>query len=336
MSTVLVTGGAGYIGSHTIIELLNAGYGVVVVDNFSNSSPESIKRVEKITGKHAKLIEADLCDASKLDQIFAGHKFEAVIHFAGLKSVGESVVEPLRYYQNNLISTLNLCKTMMKYNVNKLVFSSSATVYGNPETVPISEHFSLRTTNPYGETKLIIERILQDTCTAQPHFYAYCLRYFNPVGAHSSGLIGEDPNGVPNNLLPYIAQVAAGKQKELQVFGGDYPTPDGTGIRDYIHVMDLARGHVAALQHIGQSDNFEPFNLGSGTGHSVLEVIRAFEKASGRPIPYKVMGRRKGDIASCYANPSRANTILGWKAELTLADACADTWKWQSRNPNGY
>ncbi len=336
MAKVLVTGGAGYIGSHTIIRLLDANYEVVAVDNFSNSSPESIRRVEKITDKNVGLIKADLCNASQLENIFSNHAFDAVIHFAGLKSVGESVAEPLRYYQNNLVSTLNVCKTMIKYGVKKLVFSSSATVYGDPETVPIREDFPLSTTNPYGETKFMIERILRDICKAQPDFYVSCLRYFNPVGAHPSGLIGEDPNGIPNNLMPYIAQVAVGKRKELNIFGNDYPTPDGTGVRDYIHVMDLAHGHVAALQHIGQSDNFEPFNLGSGTGCSVLEVITAFEEASGKPVPYKIVKRRDGDIAACYADPSKANKMLRWKTELSLNDACADAWKWQSQNPNGY
>ncbi|MGI9028120.1 MAG: UDP-glucose 4-epimerase GalE [Candidatus Saccharimonadales bacterium] len=338
MSKILVTGGAGYIGSHTIIELMAAGHEVVVADNFCNSKPEAIKRVKKLTGAGATipLIEVDLCDAVKLEQVFKSHEIDAVIHFAGLKAVGESVKHPLRYYQNNVGSTLNLLETMLRHGVHKLVFSSSATVYGNPASVPINEEFPLVATNPYGETKLMIERMLRDVCAANPDFYVSCLRYFNPVGAHPSGLIGEDPNGVPNNLLPYVAQVAAGKLEQLNVFGGDYLTPDGTGVRDYIHVGDLARGHVAALEHIKEYANFEPFNLGSGTGYSVLEVIKTFEEAAGKPIPYQIVGRRDGDIAACYAEPAKANSMLGWKTEKTLLESCADSWNWQSKNPDGY
>lgn len=333
---ILVTGGAGYIGSHTVLELLQAGHKVTVVDNLSNSSPESLKRVEKITGKKVALEIFDLCDETTLGTLFAKHSFDAVIHFAGLKAVGESVAKPLGYYANNLISTLTLCRIMQKYGVKQLVFSSSATVYGNPASVPITEDFPLHATNPYGQTKLMIEQILQDLAAANQGWQITLLRYFNPIGAHESGLIGEDPAGIPNNLLPFVAQVAVGQRERVSVFGDDYETADGTGVRDYIHVTDLARGHLAALARPAPQNTVEAYNLGTGVGYSVLEVITAFGQASNQKIPYIVVGRRPGDIAECYADPSKAALDLQWRAEKSLEDACVDAWRWQSQNPNGY
>lgn len=333
---ILVTGGTGYIGSHTVVELLNKNYNVTVVDNLVNSSAESLRRVEKLTGKTVAFHEFDLRDKEKLDSLFAENNFDAVIHFAGLKAVGESVAEPLRYYDNNLVSTLVLCEIMQKHSVTKLVFSSSATVYGDPDRVPITEDMSIHPTNPYGQTKAIIEQILQDLATSNTGWQISLLRYFNPVGAHSSGEIGEDPNGIPNNLLPFVAQVAVGRREELSVFGNDYDTADGTGVRDYIHVIDLALGHIAALEHMPPENTCEAYNLGSGKGSSVLEVVKAFEAASGKNIPYKIMPRRPGDIATCYADPSKAARELQWKTTLTLEQACEDTWRWQSNNPNGF
>lgn len=327
---VLVTGGAGYIATHTDVCLLNAGYEVVAVDNFSNSSYESIENVEKITGKKVIFYEGDVADKAVLEKIFSEHKIDAVIHFAGLKAVGESCAKPLLYYRNNLDSTLTLLETMVKYDVKRFVFSSSATVYGTPERLPIDEECRLSTTNPYGSTKLMIENILRDVYAADNSFHILLLRYFNPVGAHESGLIGEDPKGIPNNLMPYVAKVAHGELPYLNVFGNDYPTPDGTGVRDYIHVMDLAEGHLAALEHI---DNYgvEAINLGTGVGYSVLDMVKAFEKASGRPVPYKIAPRRAGDIASCYASPEKAAKELNWRAKRNLEDMCRDLWNFQIR-----
>lgn len=334
--SVLVTGGAGYIGSHTCVELLNAGYEVVVMDNLCNSNKESLNRVQQITGKAIKFYEDDLLDYVALEKIFINEKIDEVIHFAGLKAVGESVKIPLDYYNNNIAGTLNLCKAMQKYNVKNLVFSSSATVYGNPEKVPITEDFPLSATNPYGRTKLMIEEILGDLHYSDKEWNIAVLRYFNPVGAHKSGLIGEDPNGIPNNLLPYISQVAIGKLKELNVFGNDYPTADGTGVRDYIHVVDLAAGHIKALEKLRQKPGLVTYNLGTGNGYSVLEMAKEFSKASGKQVPYKFADRRPGDIAVCYANPSKALNELDWHADRGLSEMCEDAWRWQSRNPNGY
>ena len=336
MKTILVTGGAGYIGSHTLIELINNNFDVVVVDNLVNSSRESLKRVEEITGVKIPFFEADVRNQKSLDEIFTTHEIDAVIHFAGLKAVGESVAKPLEYYDNNLTSTLVLLETMRNHNVKQLVFSSSATVYGTPSELPLRETSTvgIGLTNPYGRTKYMIEQILQDYCTADPTFQATTLRYFNPIGAHASGRIGEDPNGIPNNLLPYVAQVAVGKLQSVGVFGNDYDTPDGTGVRDYIHVVDLARGHVAALRHMQTGASV--YNLGTGHGVSVLEVIKAFGKACGRDLPYEIKPRRAGDIAACYADCSKAEYELGWKAELSIEQACADSWRWQSQNPDGY
>jgi UDP-glucose 4-epimerase len=333
---ILVTGGAGYIGSHTVLELLEAGYDVTVVDNLSNSSEESLKRVQEITGKQVDFVKADLCDPAAVEDLFGEQNFDAVIHFAGLKAVGESVSKPLLYYRNNIDSTLVLCEVMQKHGVKKLVFSSSATVYGTPEELPLKEtsRVGVGVTNPYGQTKFMIEQMLRDLAVADPSWQITVLRYFNPIGAHASGKIGEDPNGIPNNLLPFVAQVAVGKRDMVQVFGDDYDTPDGTGVRDYIHVVDLAKGHLAALEHL--HDGVETYNLGTGTGVSVLEVIKAFGEAAGKEIPYKVVERRPGDVASNYADCTKAARQLGWKAEKTLADACADSWRWQSGNPNGY
>lgn len=325
---VLVTGGAGYIATHTDVCLLNAGYDVVAVDNFSNSSYESIENVEKITGKKVVFYEGDVCDKAVLEKIFSEHKIDAVIHFAGLKAVGESCAKPLLYYRNNLDSTLTLLETMVKYDVKRFVFSSSATVYGTPERLPLDEECSLSTTNPYGATKLMIENILRDVYAADHSFHILLLRYFNPVGAHESGLIGEDPKGIPNNLMPYVAKVAHGELPYLNVFGNDYPTPDGTGVRDYIHVMDLAEGHLAALEHI-DSYGVEAINLGTGVGYSVLDMVKAFEKASGRPVPYKIAPRRPGDIAACYASPEKAARELNWRAKRNLEDMCRDLWNFQ-------
>ena len=333
---ILVTGGAGYIGSHTLIELIEAGYTPVVVDNLSNSSPEALKRVEKITGAKIPFHKLDLRNEEELEKVFAEHKFDAIIHFAGLKAVGESVKKPLHYYDNNLTSTLTLLQQAVEHKVPKFIFSSSATVYGTPEELPLKEtsRTGVGITNPYGQTKYMIEQILQDVVAANPNLQVTILRYFNPVGAHKSGLIGEDPNGLPNNLLPYVSQVAVGKLPEVGVFGDDYDTPDGTGVRDYIHVVDLAKGHVAALK--SAQNGVSVYNLGTGQGTSVLELINAFSKAAGKPIPYAIKPRRPGDIASCYASGNKALSELGWKTELTINDACRDSWRWQSGNPDGY
>jgi UDP-glucose 4-epimerase len=333
---ILVTGGAGFIGSHTCVELLNAGHDLVIVDNLINSKEESLLRVKEITGKDLDFIKADLLDRTSLGRVFSEKEIEAVIHFAGLKAVGESVSYPLRYYHNNVTGSLILFDIMQKYGVKNIVFSSSATVYGDPHTVPIGEDFPLSATNPYGRTKLMIEEILQDLNRAEPSWNIALLRYFNPVGAHSSGKIGEDPQGIPNNLVPYIAQVAAGMLEELRVFGKDYPTPDGTGLRDYIHVVDLAIGHLKALDKLADNPGVVIYNLGTGRGYSVLEVVEAFKKASGKPIPYRVVDRRPGDVAASYADPTKAQNELGWKAERGIEEMCRDVWKWQSANPNGY
>ena len=333
---VLVTGGAGYIGSHTCVQLLNSGYDIVVVDNLCNSCEESLNRVKKITGKDFKFYEVDLLDKEKLNSIFEENKFDAVIHFAGLKAVGESCEKPLLYYQNNLISTLTLCEVMAAHGVKKMVFSSSATVYGKPHTVPITEDFPLSCTNPYGQTKLMIEYILKDIAKADSEWDIALLRYFNPVGAHESGLIGEDPKGIPNNLMPYISQVAVGKRDYVHVFGNDYDTPDGTGVRDYIHVLDLADGHLCALEKIKDNVGVVVYNLGTGHGYSVLDMIKAFSKACGKEIPYKIEDRRPGDIDACFANPEKAKNEIGFVAKHTLEEMCADTWKWQQMNPNGF
>lgn len=333
---ILVTGGAGYIGSHTCVELLEAGYEIAVVDNLSNSCEESLKRVEKITGKPVKFYKEDLCDKEAVEKIFSSDSFDAVIHFAGLKAVGESVAIPLSYYENNIGSTLNLCKVMAKHGCKKLVFSSSATVYGNPHTVPITEDFPLHCTNPYGRTKLMIEEILRDLYVSDNEWDIALLRYFNPVGAHKSGLIGEDPTGIPNNLMPYISQVAVGKRPYLNVFGNDYDTPDGTGVRDYIHVVDLAIGHLKALEKISSKSGVVTYNLGTGCGYSVLDMVKAFSKACGKEVAYKIAPRRAGDIAQCFADPKKAKEELGFEAVKTLEDMCNDTWRWQSGNPDGY
>lgn len=334
--SVLVTGGAGYIGSHTIIELDKANRDVVVVDNFCNSKPIALQRVEKIIGKKIKFYEIDCCDEEALRKVFKAEKIDSVIHFAGLKAVGESVAIPLKYYENNLISTLSLLKVMKEFGCNNLVFSSSATVYGMPKSVPISEDFPLSATNPYGRTKLFIEEILRDYYKANPEMNIALLRYFNPIGAHESGMIGEDPNGIPNNLMPYITQVAIGKLKQFSVFGDDYPTHDGTGVRDYIHVCDLAKGHVLAISKLETNPGVVTYNLGTGNGYSVLDMVKAFEKACGKPVNYKIAPRRPGDVAECYADPTLAYNELGFKAEFNLDRMCADSWRWQSNNPNGY
>lgn len=333
---ILVTGGAGYIGSHTVLELLELGNEVIVVDNLSNSSKESLNRVESITGKSPIFYEQDLLDRAALENVFSSHKIDSVIHFAGYKAVGESVQKPMMYYQNNLDSTLILCEVMKKFDVKNLVFSSSATVYGDPESVPITEESSLSATNPYGRTKLFIEYILKDLYTSDDSWNIALLRYFNPVGAHKSGLIGEDPNDIPNNLMPYVSQVAVGKLKQLSVFGDDYPTPDGTGVRDYIHVVDLALGHLKAIDKLRSAPGLVIYNLGTGKGTSVLDMIKAFENASGKTVDYKIGPRRSGDIATCYADPAKAEKELGWKAERGIKEMCEDAWKWQSENPNGY
>lgn len=333
---ILVTGGAGFIGSHTCVELLNAGKEVVVVDNLSNSCEESLERVKKITGKELTFYKADLLDRKALEEIFEKESIDAVIHFAGLKAVGESVQKPLEYYYNNITGTLILCDVMRSHGVKKIVFSSSATVYGNPKTVPIKEDFPLSVTNPYGRTKLMLEEILRDFYVADPEWNIILLRYFNPIGAHKSGLIGEDPKGIPNNLTPYITQVAVGKLKEVGVFGDDYETPDGTGVRDYIHVVDLAVGHVKALKKLDEESKVRVYNLGTGQGYSVLEMIQAFSKAVGKEIPYVIKPRRPGDIPVCYADPFLAKEELGWVAERKLEEMCEDGWRWQSQNPNGY
>ena len=334
---ILVTGGAGYIGSHTVVELLQAGCDVIILDNLCNSSEESIKRVTKITGKAPMFVEGDIRDIELLRSIFSSHDISAVVHFAGLKAVGESVAKPLEYYDNNVYGTLTLLQVMNEFAVKRIVFSSSATVYGDPASVPIREDFPTGgTTNPYGTSKYMVERILADLCAADSEWSAVVLRYFNPVGAHKSGLIGEDPNDIPNNLLPYVAQVAIGRLAQLSVFGNDYNTPDGTGVRDYIHVVDLALGHLAALGKLARTTGFEAVNLGTGNGYSVLDMVAAFEKASGRAVPYKIVARRPGDIATCYADPAYAQQSLGWRAERGLDEMMEDTWRWQSQNPNGY
>lgn len=334
--TILVTGGAGFIGSHTVVELLEGGYDVVVVDNYINSMPCVNERVKKITGRDFRVYECDMCDAEALDAVFAREHIDAVIHFAGLKAVGESVEQPARYYRNNLVSTLNLIDSMKKHCVGTVVFSSSATVYGNPKTVPIREDFPLSTTNPYGETKLMIERILDDCRRAGDIKSVSILRYFNPIGAHSSGLIGEDPKGIPNNLLPYISQVAVGKLKELMVYGNDYPTHDGTGVRDYIHVVDLARAHLKAIERAAAVTGTEYYNIGTGVGYSVLDIVKAYEAATGKNVPYRIVARRPGDIAECYADPTLAAEKLGWHAEYGIEQMCRDAYHWQSMNPDGY
>ena len=334
--TILVTGGCGYIGSHTCVELLNAGHEVVVFDNLSNSRLEALQRVERITGKPVAFVTADLNDRDALREVFENHSIGAVVHFAGLKAVGESVAKPLLYYHNNVSGSIVLFETMAEFAVKRIVFSSSATVYGDPHSVPIRESFPLRAANPYGRTKLVIEDILRDIAASDPSWRIAMLRYFNPVGAHESGLIGEDPNGIPNNLMPYISQVAVGLRKELSVFGNDYPTHDGTGVRDYIHVVDVAAGHLAALETLDKHGGTLTVNLGTGHGYSVLDMVRAFEKASGHRIPYRIAGRRPGDIASCYADPALAYELMGWRAVRDLDAMCRDAWRWQSMNPNGY
>jgi len=334
---ILVTGGAGYIGSHTCVELLNEGHEVVVVDNLCNSSEKSLERVEKITGKTLTFYKADLLDREALEKIFSVEKVDAVIHFAGLKAVGESVAKPLEYYHNNITGTLILCEVMKNHDVKNIIFSSSATVYGNPAFVPITEECPKGViTNPYGQTKGMLEQVLTDLHVADPEWNVVLLRYFNPIGAHKSGLIGEDPKGIPNNLVPYVSQVAVGKLERLGVFGNDYDTHDGTGVRDYIHVVDLAIGHVKALKKMEEKGGVTIYNLGTGNGYSVLDIVKAFEKACGKEIPYVIKERRPGDIATCYADPAKAKAELGWVAERELDEMCEDTWRWQSNNPNGY
>ena len=335
--SILVTGGTGYIGSHTVVELLSAGDKVIIVDNLCNSKLCVLDRIETITGKRPEFIKCDLCDMEALEEVFASHTdIESVIHFAGLKAVGESVALPVKYYHNNLTSTLNLLDCMLRHNVYRIVFSSSATVYGLPESVPIREDFPLSTTNPYGETKLMIERILKDTAHANPNLSVCVLRYFNPIGAHESGLIGEDPRGIPNNLLPYIAKVAAGKLECLSVFGDDYDTKDGTGVRDYIHVVDLALAHLKAIEYTGRMNGIDYINVGTGNGYSVLEMVKAFGDVWGAPVNYKIAPRRPGDIAECYADPAKALRVLGWKADRDLVKMCEDSARWQKMNPDGY
>ncbi len=334
---ILVTGGAGYIGSHTCVELLEAGHDIVVLDNLCNSSPIAVKRVEAITGKGVPFVEGDIRDSQLLNELFKAHRFDAVMHFAGLKAVGESCTIPLKYYENNISGTITLCQAMAEHGVKRMIFSSSATVYGDPHALPIKEDFPLSATNPYGHSKLVIEEILRELYKSDNSWNIALLRYFNPVGAHPSGMIGEDPNDIPNNLMPYISQVAIGKLARLQVFGDDYPTKDGTGVRDYIHVVDLARGHVKALEKLGEDQrDCHVWNLGVGKGFSVLEMVKGFEEASGREVPYVIADRRPGDIAACYAHPEKAERELGWKAEHTLDDIMADSWRWQSENPDGY
>ncbi len=337
MAKVLITGGAGYIGSHTALELLNTGYEVVIYDNLSNSSKESIKRVEELTGKSIKFYEGDVLDAEKLTAMFEAEGIDAVIHCAALKAVGESVRKPLEYYHNNIDGTLTLMDVMRKVGVKNIVFSSSATVYGSPEVMPITEDCPKgQCTNPYGWTKSMMEQIMSDVQKADPEWNVILLRYFNPVGAHKSGRIGEDPKGIPNNLMPYITQVAVGKLEKLGVFGDDYDTPDGTGVRDYIHVVDLALGHVKAIDYILTDPGLDIINLGTGVGYSVLDMVKAFSKACGKDIPYEIKPRREGDVAMCYADPAKALKVLGWKAERGLDEMCEDSWRWQSQNPNGY
>ena len=333
---ILVTGGAGYIGSHTCVELLNRDYEIVVLDNLSNSCEKSLDAVKKITGKDFPFYKVDMLDIDAMEQAFIDHKFDSVIHFAGLKAVGESTQIPITYYHNNITGTLNLLMLMEKYDVNNIVFSSSATVYGTPKTVPIREDFPRSTTNPYGSTKLMIEDILTDVTKANPKLSVSLLRYFNPIGAHESGIMGEDPKGIPNNLLPYITQVAVGKLKELSVFGSDYDTVDGTGVRDYIHVVDLACGHVKTVEKCTDKPGVHIYNLGTGNGYSVLQIVEAFKKASGADVPYKIVDRRPGDIAECFADPAKAKAELGWESQYGIERMCQDSWRWQKNNPNGY
>lgn len=334
--TILVTGGAGYIGTHTVVELLNAGNEVIVLDNLSNSSIEALNRVERITGKSVTFYQGDILNKALLQKVFNDHAIDSVIHFAGLKAVGESVAKPLKYYENNVTGTLILCQVMAEFKVKNLVFSSSATVYGDPASLPITEDFPTGATNPYGQSKLMVEHILADVHNADPNWNIARLRYFNPVGAHASGLIGEDPNDIPNNLMPFIAQVAVGKRTALSVFGNDYPTHDGTGVRDYIHVVDLANGHLKALAKLATKPGLVTYNLGTGQGYSVLDMVKAFEKACGNTIAYQIAPRRPGDIAACYADPTHAREDLGWQATHTLEDMANSSWHWQSTNPNGY
>ena len=337
MSKILVTGGAGFIGSHTCVELLDSGYEVVVVDNLCNSSKESLKRVEKITGKSVKFYEADIADKDAMNKVFEENDISCVIHFAGLKAVGESVQKPLEYYQNNISGTLNMCEVMRNHGVKNIIFSSSATVYGDPASVPITEKFPKgQCTNPYGWTKSMLEQILTDIQFADKEWNVILLRYFNPIGAHKSGLIGEDPNGIPNNLMPYVMKVAIGQLPQVNVFGNDYPTPDGTGVRDYIHVVDLAKGHVKAIEKIEENPGVRIYNLGTGKGYSVLDVINNVSKAVGKEIPYVIAERRAGDIAECYADPALAKEELGWEAQYGMKEMCEDSWNWQQKNPNGY
>ena len=334
--TIFVTGGAGYIGSHTCVELLNAGHQVTVFDNFSNSQPEALARVERITGKTLQFIEGDIRDRAALSAALRKSGATAVIHFAGLKAVGESVTQPLTYYDNNVVGTVRLLEAMTECGVKTLVFSSSATVYGDPQYLPLTEDHPLSTTNPYGQTKLVIENMLRDLYVSDASWHIGILRYFNPVGAHASGLIGEDPQGIPNNLMPFVAQVAVGRREFLNVWGNDYATADGTGVRDYIHVVDLALGHLAALTRLETGAQCVAVNLGTGVGYSVLDMVRAFEQASGKPVAFKISPRRPGDVASCYADPAHAKALLGWQAERNLQAMCQDAWRWQSNNPNGY
>lgn len=336
MNTILVTGGAGYIGTHTVLQLLETGHDVIVLDNLSNSRREALERVEALTGKSVTFYLGDVLDRELLEQIFLTHTIDAVIHFAGLKAVGESVSEPLRYYENNVVGTTVLLEVMNAFDVKRIVFSSSATVYGMPERTPIDESFPLSATNPYGRTKLMIEDIMRDLAVADPSWSIALLRYFNPIGAHESGQIGEDPFDIPNNLMPYITQVAVGRLSELSVFGDDYDTPDGTGVRDYIHVVDLAEGHLKALDYVMNHTGAEAFNLGTGTGYSVLDLVQAFEAESGKTVPYQVTPRRPGDIAMCFADPSKSKRVLGWEAKHDVRAMCRDAWNWQSSNPNGY
>lgn len=333
---ILVTGGSGFIGSHTILELLNAGHDVVAMDNLSNSKVTSLERVKELTGRSAIFEKVDLLDFDGMDQLFKKHTVDAVIHFAGLKAVGESVEKPLYYYENNVTGTINLCKIMDKYDVKHIVFSSSATVYGNPAESPLPEDSELSATNPYGQTKLIIEHIFRDICRSDLDWKVSLLRYFNPVGAHKSGKIGEDPTGIPNNLMPYVTQVAVGKREKLSVFGSDYSTHDGTGVRDYIHVVDLAKGHLKALENLKNESGAEAYNLGTGQGSSVLDVIKTFEKATGQKVSYELTDRRPGDAAACFADASKAKERLGWETEKSLEDMCRDAWNWQTKNPDGY
>lgn len=336
MACILVTGGAGYIGSHACVEILAAGHDVVVLDNLRNSAPEAIDRVSRIAGRALDFVRADIRDQDALDEVFTKHPITAVMHFAGLKAVGESVARPLDYYDNNVVGSLRLLQAMSRHRVREIVFSSSATVYGEPSEMPIREDAPFNAANPYGRTKVMIEEILRDVAVGEDAWRVAVLRYFNPVGAHASGLIGEDPKGTPNNLMPYISQVAVGRREFLSVWGNDYPTPDGTGVRDYIHVVDLAKGHVAALEKLRGVEGVVTYNLGTGSGHSVLEVVRAFEQASGRTIPYRIAARRPGDIPTCYADPRKAETELRWTAQKGLLDMCRDSWRWQSNNPEGY